>query len=56
MYCTPQALIVYLDKFPTQDLLVDYIDQFNAAQHRVPWLDNRQLILCLSPHPSRAGP
>jgi hypothetical protein len=56
LYCTPRALIVYLEKFPTQDLLVDYIDQFNTAQHRVPWLDNRQLILSLSPHTPRAGP
>ena len=56
LYCTPQALIVYLEKLPTQELRVDYIDQFTAAQHRVPWLDNRQLILSLSPHPPRAGP
>jgi hypothetical protein len=56
LYCTPRALIVYLEQFPTQDLLVDYIDQFNTAQHRVPWLDNRQLILSLSPHTPRAGP
>jgi len=56
LYCTPQALIVYLEEFPEQDLLVDYIDRFNAAQHRVPWLENRQLILSLSPHAARAGP
>jgi len=56
LYCTPRALIVYLEEFPTQDMLVDYIDQFNAAQHRVPWLENRQLILSLSPHVPRAGP
>jgi hypothetical protein len=56
LYCTPRALIVYLEEFPEQEWLVDYIDQFNAAQHRVPWLDNRQLILSLSPHVPRAGP
>jgi hypothetical protein len=56
LYCTPKALIVYLDEFPEQDLLVDYIDDFNAAQHRVPWLDDRQLVLSLSPHAARAGP
>ncbi|MFH1269129.1 MAG: hypothetical protein ABIK89_25660 [Planctomycetota bacterium] len=56
LYCTPKTLIVYLEEFPEQDLLIDYIDQFNASQHRVPWLDNRQLVLSLSPHPPRAGP
>ncbi len=56
LYCTPNALIVYLDEFPEQDLLVDYIDQFNLAQHRIPWLQNRQLILSLTPHAPRAGP
>jgi hypothetical protein len=56
LYCTPRALIVYLTEFPEQDLLVDTIDHFNAAQHRIPWLANRQLILSLSPHAARAGP
>jgi hypothetical protein len=56
LYCTPKALIVYLEEFPEQDLLVDYIDRFNAAQHRVPWLENRHLILSLSSHAARAGP
>jgi len=56
LYCTPQALIVYIEEFPKQDWLVKYIDQFNASQHRVPWLDNRQLILSLTPHEPRAGP
>jgi len=56
LYCTPKALIVYLEDFPEQDLLVDYIDDFNAAQHRIPWLENRQLILSLSPRAARAGP
>jgi hypothetical protein len=56
LYCTPKALIVYLEEFPEQDLLVDYIDRFNAAQHRVPWFENRQLILSLSPHAARDGP
>jgi hypothetical protein len=56
LYCTPNALIVYLEEFPEQDFLIDYIDRFNAACHRVPWLENRQLILSLSPHPARAAP
>lgn len=56
LYRTPNAFIVYLEEFAEQDLLVDYIDQFNAAQHRIPWLDHRQLILSLSPRAPRAGP
>lgn len=56
LYRTPNAFIVYLEAFPEQHLLTDYVDQFNTAQHRIPWLDHRQLILSLSPHPSRAGP
>lgn len=56
LYCTPTALIVYMKEFPQQDRLIKYIDQFNAAQHRIPWLDNRQLILSLTPHKPRAGP
>jgi hypothetical protein len=56
IYCTPNALIVYLEEFPEQDLLIDYVDHFNAAEHRVPWLENRQLILSLSPHAPRASP
>ena len=56
LYCTPRTLIVYLEPFSEQNLLIDYIDQFNAAQHRVPWFGDRQLVLSLSPHPPRAGP
>lgn len=56
IYCTPKAVIVYLDAFAEQNSLVDYIDQFNAARHSIPWFDNRQLVLSLSPNPPRAGP
>lgn len=56
LYCTPTTLIVYLDEFSEQDALIDYIDKFNAAHYRIPWLDNRQLILSLTPTDARAGP
>lgn len=56
LYCTPNALIVYMDAFSEQDALVDYIDQFNAAEHRIPWFGHRKLVLSLSPHDTRAGP
>jgi hypothetical protein len=56
LYCTPKALIVYLEEFPEQQLLVDYVDRFNAAGHRVPWFGNRQLVVSLSTNAARARP
>jgi hypothetical protein len=57
LYETPEALIVYLDQFAGQDELVPLIDDLNAGQHRLPWLDNRRLVMSLTPRPqTRAGP
>ena len=57
IYCTPTALIVYLDPFAGQEALVPLIDAFNAAPSRIPWLANRRLVISLSPPPrNRAGP
>ena len=57
LYCTPEALIVYLDRFRGQEALIPHIDDFNKARHRMPWLENRQLVMSLSPDPrSEAGP
>jgi len=57
LYETPEALIVYLDPFAGQEALVPVIDRLNAKQHRLPWLDNRRLVLSLTPTgPTRAGP
>ena len=57
LYATPEALIVYLDPFTGQEALIPCIDDFNAAQHRLPWLENRRLVMSLSPGPQiRAGP
>jgi hypothetical protein len=56
IYSTPNTLIVYMDAFDEQEALVDYIDQFNASEHRVPWYGNRRLVLSLSPPNTRAGP
>jgi len=55
LYFTPNALIVYLDSFRKQEALIPLIDQINSQKHRVPWLDNRQLVISLTPD-SRAGP
>ena len=57
LYETPEALIVYLDPFAGQDELLPVIDEVNAGNHRLPWLDNRRLVLSLTPHgEARAGP
>jgi hypothetical protein len=49
LYLTPEALIVYLDPFKEQEALTEVIDQFNAQEHRLPWLDNRKVVLSLTP-------
>ena len=57
LYLTPQALIVYLEPFDEQEALVPLIDTLNAAGHRLPWLENRQLVISLLPRSrDRAGP
>lgn len=58
LYCTPTALIVCFEReFSEQDQLLPTIDRINAEQHRIPWLDNRLLVLSVSPTTQpRAGP
>ena len=57
LYGTPTALVVYLDPFADQEALVPVIDRFNAAGHRLPWLDHRRLVIALTPPGRmRAGP
>lgn len=54
IYCTPEALIVYLEPFTDQEALQPLIDQVNAEQHRLPWLDNRLLVISMTPR-EKAG-
>lgn len=49
LYETPEALIVYLDPFRGQDQLLPLLDTVNAGNHRLPWLDNRRLVMSLTP-------
>ncbi|MBL8795180.1 MAG: hypothetical protein JNM56_14845 [Planctomycetia bacterium] len=57
LYETPEALIVYLDPFAGQEALVPVIDALNARHHRLPWLENRRLVLSLTPTgQARPGP
>jgi hypothetical protein len=57
LYETPEALIVHLDPFTGQEQLVPVMDRFNAEGHRLPWLENRRLVIGLTPSKRpRAGP
>jgi hypothetical protein len=57
LYETAEALIVQLDQFAGQEALVPVIDRFNEAGHRLPWLENRRVVVSLTPRqPPRAGP
>src|SRR4051794_30054384 len=49
LYLTPESLVVLLEPFAGQEALVPVLDEFNAAVHRLPWLENRQVILSLTP-------
>jgi len=57
LYQTPEALIVHLDPFAGQEALVPAIDTLNQAGHRLPWLENRRVVVSLTPRgPAPAGP
>jgi hypothetical protein len=57
LYETPEALIVHLDPFAGQEALVPVIDRFNDAGHRLPWLENRWVVVSLTPSgPAPSGP
>lgn len=49
LYETPEALIVQLDRFSGQEAVLPVVDEFNAARHRLPWLENRQVVISLTP-------
>ncbi len=51
IYCTPEAVLVYLDPFPEQELLTPLIDEVNAQRCHLPWLQDRILVLSLTPGP-----
>ena len=57
LYCTSEALIVFLEPFRGQDALLPLIDEVNAQECRLPWLGNRRLVISTSPCPrARSGP
>jgi hypothetical protein len=56
LYSTPEALIVYLDPFAEQEALLPEIDRVNAQRHRIPWLDDRLLVISVAPDDRGPGP
>jgi hypothetical protein len=45
------------DPFKGQEELLPVIDHLNARNHRLPWLENRRLVMALTPlSEARAGP
>jgi hypothetical protein len=57
LYQTPETLIVQLDRFGGQEALVPAVDAFNAAHHHLPWIEDRQVLIALTPPPkSSPGP
>jgi hypothetical protein len=57
LYATPEALIVHIDPFGCQEAVIPVVDAFNAARHRLPWLENRLVVISLSPRGQpQAGP
>jgi hypothetical protein len=57
LYQTPEALVVQLDRFGGQEALEPAVDAFNVADHRLPWLENRRVVVSLTPGARpRAGP
>ena len=56
LYGTPEALIVYLDPFRGQEALIPLIDVVNAQRCRLPWLENRRLVISPTPGRQHGGP
>jgi hypothetical protein len=57
LYATPEALLIQLDPFAGQQALLPVIDRFNGAGHRLPWLENRRIVVSLTPEArNRSGP
>lgn len=58
IYCTPTAVIVYFDReLNHQADLLPVIDRINAEHLRIPWMDDRLLVLSVRPEgAARAGP
>ena len=55
LYATDDELIVALDPFGSRQVLTPYVEQLNAAEHRIPWLGNRRLRVTFADHESKTS-
>ena len=55
LYATAEELIVALDPFGSREVLRLYVEQLNAAEHRIPWLGNRRLRVTFADHDSETS-
>src|SRR5262249_35815869 len=55
IYCTPSAVIVYFEPFAGQEALEPLLDEVNGRHCRLPWLENRRLVLSLTPRSRSRG-
>jgi hypothetical protein len=55
LYATADELIVALDPFGSREVLTQYVQQLNAAEHRIPWLGNRRLRVTFADHDSHTS-
>jgi len=53
LYATADELIVALDPFGSREVLRQYVEQLNAAEHRIPWLGNRRLRVTFADYDSK---
>lgn len=53
LYLTRSHLVVFLDPFPGQSALRPLVEDFNARPPSLPWLDNKRVVICLSPRQRR---
>jgi len=51
-----EAAFRFLEHGGRDYALQPVLDRFNAAKHRLPWLDNRLLVLSFPAPTARAGP
>lgn len=49
LYLTPNTLVVQLSRFAEQEALLPLIDSLNDQSFQVPWLNDRRLVVSLTP-------
>ena len=55
LYATDDELIVAPDPFGSRQVLTPYVEQLNAAEHRIPWLGDRRLRVTFADQDSKTS-